>query len=549
MHETDIRTRYLRAGALGVILWLIALCGGAAPATRATTVDAGNQFYRVLVEDAPERPDLDAPPGVGTYVVVTGPDHPAGSGLNVLYRIPQLPTGTSYTTIRSYTSGTDYVQGRGIGGEESTVWLNPYGTVEPLGTTGFRTTYALPDAAADNLTIISDVQVSGTTFDDSVVNVTTQVRNDGTTPVEIGFRYLWDFQIALDDGPTLQALNPDGPARETETTFTRPVFESFKIEDNDKNETPPTFNVFGTVTGPATITPAPTPPDRIQFVDWESAYLTPFNYTVTPTRTVTLGEGRATNDSAALLFFGADRERSFTIPPGETTMVSAAIFATPPAPLTISLTPPSAAQELGQAQTLTATVRDNQGNPVADQAVLFTVSGANPERRSGTSDAAGEVRLTYSGTQPGSDTITTWIDRNANEQREPTEPADVARVSWEEPTAVTLVDFTATPAGERVTLRWETATEIDNAGFNLYRSSVDTGPAVRLNAALIDPADDGISGATYAFDDQPGAGTWYYWLEDIDLNGTTTLHGPVRVQVEPAPAAGDDQLFLPIIIR
>ncbi len=549
MGYSHVHTRLLQFGMLCGMLCLSMFYTEVTPAIDAITVGAGNQFYRVLVVNVPTRPNQETTPGVGTYVIVTGPEHPAGSGLSVLYHNPEKFTGTSYTTIRSYTSGTDYVQGSGLGGNTSTVWLNSYGTVTPLGTTGVRTTYNLPADAADNLTIISDVQVSGTTYDESVVDVTTQVRNDGTTPVEIGFRYLWDLQIGRDDGPTFQALNPDGPIHEMETTFVHPSFTTFKVQDNDKNDTPPTFNVFGNVTGATTSNTPPIPPDRIQFVDWERAYVAPFDYSVTPTQTITLGKGRETNDSTALLFFGADRERSFTIPPGETTTVSAALFATLPPPLTISLTPSSAAQETGQAQPLTATVRNNQGNPVAGQPVLFTVSGANTERGSGTSDAAGAARLSYTGTTTGTDTITAWIDRNANGQREPTEPSAVAHISWEKPTAVTLVDFTATPAGERINLRWETATEIDTVGFNLYRSRVDTDPTVRLNAELIDPAGTGMSGATYTFDDQPDAGIWYYWLEDIDLQGTTTLHGPVMVRVEPVSAIGNDQLFLPIIIR
>jgi hypothetical protein len=30
--------------------------------------------------------------------------------------------------------------------------------------------------------------------------------------------------------------------------------------------------------------------------------------------------------------------------------------------------------------------------------------------------------------------------------------------------------------------------------------------------------------------------TWYYWLEDVDLNGATALHGPVSATLQ-APTA------------
>ena len=45
-------------------------------------------------------------------------------------------------------------------------------------------------------------------------------------------------------------------------------------------------------------------------------------------------------------------------------------------------------------------------------------------------------------------------------------------------------------------------------------------------------------GASYSFDDSqvtPGQ-TMYYWLEDVDLSGATTLHGPVSATLQ-APTA------------
>lgn len=111
------------------------------------------------------------------------------------------------------------------------------------------------------------------------------------------------------------------------------------------------------------------------------------------------------------------------------------------------------------------------------------------------------------------------------------------------PTAVKLVSFTARPSGAAVLLTWETAAEWDNLGFNLYRRGTLEKPATRLNAALIPSCcPGGGEGATYAFLDttvQPGA-VYFYTLEDVDLNGVRTLHGPVQAI---APYA----LFLPAV--
>jgi len=98
-------------------------------------------------------------------------------------------------------------------------------------------------------------------------------------------------------------------------------------------------------------------------------------------------------------------------------------------------------------------------------------------------------------------------------------------------TVITLISFTATPGDGTVTLAWETGTEIDTAGFNLYRADAEEAPTTRINDALIPAEGDAVSGANYSFLDTPGCGVFYYTLEDVDYYGVSTLHGPVEVTV------------------
>ena len=104
------------------------------------------------------------------------------------------------------------------------------------------------------------------------------------------------------------------------------------------------------------------------------------------------------------------------------------------------------------------------------------------------------------------------------------------------PTAVELVSFTATPRRNGIRLDWETASELDNLGFNLYRSESAEGERVQLNAALIPTQNPGSPvGGVYTWLDQavtPGV-TYYYWLEDVDVTGRATLHGPESAMVKP----------------
>jgi hypothetical protein len=97
------------------------------------------------------------------------------------------------------------------------------------------------------------------------------------------------------------------------------------------------------------------------------------------------------------------------------------------------------------------------------------------------------------------------------------------------PTAIKLSSFTATPGIGKVVLTWKTESEINNAGFNLYCASTENGNYKKINASLIQAQGSAISGAKYEFLNEPlkNGKIYYYKLEDIDLNGTSTMHGPV----------------------
>jgi hypothetical protein len=117
------------------------------------------------------------------------------------------------------------------------------------------------------------------------------------------------------------------------------------------------------------------------------------------------------------------------------------------------------------------------------------------------------------------------------------------------PTSVTLRSLSARQGSDknganRVMLMWKTGGEAHNLGFNVYREQ--SGNRVRMNPSMIAGSALLMSGAlpkhagrSYAWID-PSAGVTgaSYWLEDIDLNGTSTMHGPVMVQAE-MQASGD----------
>lgn len=111
------------------------------------------------------------------------------------------------------------------------------------------------------------------------------------------------------------------------------------------------------------------------------------------------------------------------------------------------------------------------------------------------------------------------------------------------PTAVTLANFTAVAQPDHVLVTWETVSEVNNAGFNLYRDTSPTGPGVQINSALIASQGPGSTGGfsyNYQDFDAPHGVPLYYWLEAVDLNGNTSRYGPVSVEPAAPTAVGLD---------
>ncbi len=105
------------------------------------------------------------------------------------------------------------------------------------------------------------------------------------------------------------------------------------------------------------------------------------------------------------------------------------------------------------------------------------------------------------------------------------------------PLAVALAAFTAAATPSGVTLAWETVSEVDNAGFNIYRADAEAGPWARLNAALIPAAAPGTSaGHSYTWADataQPNT-AYVYRLEAVALDGSAEILEAAGVTYRPA---------------
>ncbi len=86
----------------------------------------------------------------------------------------------------------------------------------------------------------------------------------------------------------------------------------------------------------------------------------------------------------------------------------------------------------------------------------------------------------------------------------------------------------------QVLLTWITESEIDNQGFDIYRSSSANDDYVKINGQRIRGAGTSSERHEYSYIDDriEQDGNYYYKIADVDLNGRTRFHGPVSVFVE-----------------
>ena len=108
------------------------------------------------------------------------------------------------------------------------------------------------------------------------------------------------------------------------------------------------------------------------------------------------------------------------------------------------------------------------------------------------------------------------------------------------PTYVAMVGYSAREGRDnKALLLWETGEEVNNLGFNIY--SEQGGQKTRINKSLIlgsgltaRPGTVMTAGRSYLWQaSKPPGNDSVYWIEELDLNGSTRWHGPIFVPRSP----------------
>ena len=117
--------------------------------------------------------------------------------------------------------------------------------------------------------------------------------------------------------------------------------------------------------------------------------------------------------------------------------------------------------------------------------------------------------------------------------------------------AIDLLYFRGQAEASRIKLEWQTASELDNAGFIILRNTsggldVSQYTAIPVfdsqfstTLTFIPARGDDLTGATYVvYDENVTAGTrYFYLLQDYDTNNQYNLHGPIEIVAGQAPTA------------
>ncbi|MBM3239037.1 T9SS type A sorting domain-containing protein [Candidatus Poribacteria bacterium] len=96
--------------------------------------------------------------------------------------------------------------------------------------------------------------------------------------------------------------------------------------------------------------------------------------------------------------------------------------------------------------------------------------------------------------------------------------------------------FSAVVEDSHIILKWRTESEINNLGFDVYRSENPDGKFVKVNSAYIKGAGTDSTPHDYQFVDESitVGKTYYYYIEDISYSGERNRSRIIQVTIDPS---------------
>jgi len=407
---------------------------------------------------------------------------------------------------------------------------------------------------------------AGTVISDSVsINSTTPdpnpTSNDATANVTVATATQADLAVTASASPNpvldgnnitfTETVTNNGPVAAATDTFTTSVPANT------------TFVSLGVPVGWACITPAvgTAGPVSITCTVATMAANTTVNFPLVVKVVSTTAPGTIISISPSVASITGDPTSS-----NNTTTASTVVAS--PTQADVAIVKTASPEPVDQNTNLVYTLQITNNGPAVAQGV--TVSDPIPSQVTFTSVSTTQGNCSLAGTtvnctigsMPVGSLVIVTINASANTFSSATTSSNTATVSStssdpnaanntstaittiQSPTAVQLVYFHATPqAVGGAILEWKTRDEVRNLGFNAFRE--DATGRHRLNPSII--AGSALvlrhghpqhAAKTYRWIDtlafSPDVS---YWIEDVDLNGTRTVHGPAQIEAESQATA------------
>lgn len=206
------------------------------------------------------------------------------------------------------------------------------------------------------------------------------------------------------------------------------------------------------------------------------------------------------------------------------------VHVTPGPPASLTLEPAAATNVVDDQHCVTATSKDEFGNPTPGVTVPFSVTPTtfrSPSSGSAVTDANGQAEFCYTSAMPGTDTIHAYADTDDSGTQDADEPGADAGKTWTLPAS--------TPGCKVTDGGWITAANGDQANFggNAHapdkgqQEYQDHGPTTPMNVKSINVqavtcSADKTASSVFGQAKINGAGTYDYRIDLRDLSAPST---------------------------
>jgi len=86
-----------------------------------------------------------------------------------------------------------------------------------------------------------------------------------------------------------------------------------------------------------------------------------------------------------------------------------------------------------------------------------------------------------------------------------------------------------------ILVEWDTASEVDSVGYNLYRSTMQDQGFIKINPELVPVSSEPFKGGHYSYLDVDVivGKIYYYQLEEINTYDAVTRYNPIQIEAKP----------------